>query len=141
MRAILVLTLLCTASAAVAAPPPPQPGTRVGRFQPMPRDDSLKPPPAKTTGRIDFVGNTTFTADQLKEPMTEQIKEIDAQGLTPPRADDAAFYLESYYRKQGFPDAEVKWAIAGSRLRLTIHEGKRTYLRHVEFIGNKAFDR
>src|SRR3954470_2983953 len=106
MRAIFVLALLCTASAALAAPPPPQPGTRVGRFQPMPQDDSMKPTPPKTTGRIDFVGNTSFTPDQLKQPMADQIKEIDAEGLTRPRADDAAFYLESYYRKQGFPEAE-----------------------------------
>jgi outer membrane protein assembly complex protein YaeT len=141
MRVLLVAALLCTARAAVAAPPPPQPGTRVGRFQPMPRDPSMQPLPAKTTGQIDFVGNTTFTADQLKEPMTEQIKEINEQGLTRPRADDAAFYLESYYRKQGFPNAEVKWDIIGDRLRLTVHEGRRTYLRHVNFIGNKAIDR
>ncbi len=141
MRAIFALTLVCTASAALAEPAPPAGGTRTGRFQPMPHDDSLKPPPAKTTGKIDFVGNTSFTADQLKEPMTEQIKEIDAQGLTAPRADDAAFYLANYYHKQGFPDADVAWAITGGRLRLTIKEGRRTYLRHVTFVGNKAIDR
>lgn len=147
MRAFPALTLLCAVSVAMAAPPKATPkatparGTASGPFQPMPRDDSLKPPPAKTTGVIDFIGNTTFTADQLKEPMTEQIKEIDKEGLTPPRADDAAFYLASYYRKQGFPEADVAWAIAGGRLRLTIKEGKRTYLRHVEFVGNKAADR
>ncbi|HEV7401877.1 MAG TPA: BamA/TamA family outer membrane protein [Chthoniobacteraceae bacterium] len=142
MRVLFAVTLLCTASA-LAAPPPATPasGTRVGRFKPMPRDDSLKPLPAKTTGLIDFIGNTSFTADQLKQPMTEQIKEIDREGLTPPRADDAAFYLASYYHQQGYPEADVTWAIVGGRLKLTIKEGKRTYLRHVEFVGNKQVDR
>ncbi len=110
------------------------------RFQPIPRDESLQPLPPAESENIVFIGNHTFTPDQLREPLAEQIKDIQAQGLSKPRADDAAYYLAVFYRKRGYASAEVNWEIQGSRVILKISEGSRTFLRHVAFEGNHAED-
>ena len=109
-------------------------------FQPLPKDESLQPLPQGNAGIIDFIGAHSYTPDQLRQPLTEQIKDIQEHGLTPPRADDTAYYLAVYYRKQGFANVDVRWEIRGSRLALTIQEGARAYLRNVTFKGNKAMD-
>ena len=45
-------------------------------------------------------------------------------GLTAARGDDAAFFLELFYRKQGYAKANVRYTIeSGNRLRLDITEG------------------
>jgi len=110
------------------------------QFQPLPRDESLQPLPAAAGELIQFSGNRSFTEDQLRAPLAEQINDIQKQGLTRPRADDTAYYLAVFYRKRGFANVDVKWDIRGTHLLLTISEGQRTYLRHVTFQGNRAVD-
>ena len=66
------------------------------------------------------------------------MREINEQGLTRPRADDAAYFLALFYRKHGFPNVDVAYEIRGRRLILRISEGRRTYLRQVTFAGNRA---
>ncbi|HEY2343811.1 MAG TPA: POTRA domain-containing protein, partial [Chthoniobacteraceae bacterium] len=110
------------------------------KFQPLPKDESLQPLPPSNKGRVQFVGNHAFTEDQLRQPLAEQIGDIQKQGLTKPRADDTAYYLAAYYRKEGYVDTDVRWDIRGSQLILTIKEGQRSFLRKVSFQGNHAFD-
>lgn len=108
------------------------------KFRILPKDVSLQPLTPKDTGKIEFVGAKTFTPAQLREPLAEQIREIDERGLTKPRADDTAYYLAVYYRKQGFPEVEVNYEIRGPWLVLRIDEGVRSHVRNVRFTGNHA---
>lgn len=107
------------------------------KFVPAPKDPSIHPVPPSTQGPIDFVGNKSFQPADFLEPLAESIKELN-QGVNKPRADDTAYFLALFYRKQGFPDADVQWEIRGSRVVLTIKEGVRTYLDRVVFEGNRS---
>ena len=88
--------------------------------------------------KLDFTGNKTFTAEQLRAPIAEQIRELQEKGVTPVRADDTAFYVGAFYRKNGFSQAAVEYQIRGDRLLLTIVEGPRSLLRGITFTGNTA---
>ncbi len=69
--------------------------------------------------------------------MKEQLTSIQQLGLTAARADDAAFFLELFYRKHGYEKIEVRYSIAGGRLRLEIDEGTRVTVGTVNFVGNE----
>ncbi len=89
---------------------------------------------------VSFSGATSFTPEKLRSALTEQISEIGASGLTTARGDDAAWFLGLFYRKQGFPAAEVAYEIRGTRLVLKVREGVRTFVQSLKFVGNRAFD-
>lgn len=114
-------------------------GERNREFQTTPQRAAPPPAQAPPTGNIVFSGNTTFTNEQLAQEVAEAITEIQQKGLTRPRADDLAFYVSVYYRKQGFAKADIRWDIVGSRLVLRISEGPRIYLGQIRFTGNKNF--
>ena len=97
-----------------------------------------KPLVSGAAAKIEFSGATTFNDAKLRNILADQLHEIQERGLTNPRADDTAYYLAVFYRKQGFPEAEVTWKIQAPRLLLLIHEGPRTYLRKLIFSGNKS---
>ena len=88
--------------------------------------------------KLDFTGHKTFTAAQLRAPIAEQIRELQEKGITPVRADDTAFYIGAFYRKNGFSQAVVEYQIRGDRLLLSIVEGPRTLLRTITFTGNTS---
>ncbi len=68
--------------------------------------------------------------------MADQINEINQRGLTPALADDAAFFLGVFYRKNGYSQVETKWQIASSRrLQLLVNEGPLTHLDEIHFAG------
>ncbi len=92
----------------------------------------------KAKDRIEFFGAKSFKEDELRAPIAGQLAEIAAEGLTPPRADDTAYYLGAFYRKSGFAKAEVNYEIRGAKLILSIAEGPRSLLRSITFTGNKA---
>ena len=81
-------------------------------------------------------GATAFKEEELRSQLKEQITSIAELGLTAARADDAAFFLELFYRKNGYEKVEVRYSIAGSRLRLDINEGPRITIANVNFVGN-----
>jgi outer membrane protein insertion porin family len=86
---------------------------------------------------VEIIGEKSFNEKQLLTQLKEQITSIHELGLTAARADDAAFFLELYYRKNGFPKVDVKYSMpGGNRLRLEINEGARVTLGNVEFVGN-----
>ena len=87
---------------------------------------------------VAIIGATAFKEEVLRLELKEQIASIEELGLTAPRADDAAFLLELYYRKHGFRDAEVRYDIAGNQLRLTVSEGVRVTIGTVNFVGNQS---
>lgn len=86
-------------------------------------------------------GATVFKDEELRLQLKEQIAAIEKLGLTAPRADDAAFLLELFYRQHGYRDAEVRYEIAGGQLRLFVNEGVRVTLGNVTFRGNQTIPR
>src|SRR5215831_3913926 len=94
---------------------------------------------AQQANIIEFRGQTAFDEKTLRSNLKEEITTIDQYGLTPARGDDAAFFLQLFYRKQGYAKAEVHYAIQSSnRLRLDINEGPLVTLGVVNFVGNRS---
>jgi outer membrane protein insertion porin family len=92
---------------------------------------------AQRTSIIEFRGNQAFDEKALRSALKEQITTIDNFGLSPARADDLAFFLEVFYRKHGYADVNVHYAIESeNRLRLDITEGPRFTIGTVIFDGN-----
>jgi outer membrane protein insertion porin family len=93
---------------------------------------------AQRTSVIEFHGQAAFTEKELRSQLKEQITTIDQYGLTAARGDDAAFFLELFYRKHGYAKVNVRYAIeSGDRLVLTINEGPLVTLGLVNFVGNR----
>ncbi len=106
-------------------------------FRKTKKDISQEPAPGESAANIEFIGNRSFTPDELRKPLVESNREIVERGLSKARADDTAYYLAVFYRKNGFAKVEVNYDIRGNFLILRIDEGPRAYLRAVTFHGNK----
>jgi outer membrane protein assembly factor BamA len=92
---------------------------------------------AKQASIIEFRGQQAFKEKELRTALKEEITTIEDFGLSPARADDLAFFLEVFYRKHGYADVNVHYAIESqNRLRLDITEGPRFTLRTILFDGN-----
>jgi len=92
---------------------------------------------AQRTSIIEFRGQQAFGEKELRSALKEEITTIDDFGLSPARADDVAFFLEVFYRKHGYADVNVHYAIESQdRLRLDITEGPRLIVGTVIFDGN-----
>jgi outer membrane protein assembly factor BamA len=50
------------------------------------------------------------------------------------------FFLELFYRKNGYEKVEVRYSISGGRLRLDIDEGARIKLANINFVGNENIE-
>src|SRR5947207_14579434 len=88
---------------------------------------------------IEFRGQAAFDEKTLRSKPKDEITTIDEYGLTPARGDDAAFFLELFYRKHGYAKVEVRYTIvSGDRLRLDIKEGPLVTLGLVNFVGNQS---
>ena len=88
---------------------------------------------------IEFHGQAAFDEKELRSQLKEQITTIDEYGLTPARGDDAAFFLELFYRKHGYARVSVRYKIeSGDHLRLDINEGPLVTLGLVNFVGNRS---
>ena len=86
---------------------------------------------------LEIRGATAFKEDELRIVLKEQIATIHDFGLTAARADDAAFFLELFYRKHGYAKVDVHYRIeSGSRLVLEVTEGPQVILSAINFAGN-----
>src|SRR5437588_6879216 len=93
---------------------------------------------AQRTSVIEFRGQAAFKEKELRSILKEQIATIDEYGLTPARGDDAAFFLELFYRKHGYAKVTVRYTVqSGDRLLLDINEGPLVTLGLVNFVGNQ----
>src|SRR5438874_4572755 len=91
---------------------------------------------AKSTD-LEIRGATAFKENELRTALKEQIATIHDFGLTAARADDAAFFLELFYRKHGYAKVDVHYRIeSGSRLVLEVTEGPQVILSAINFAGN-----
>src|ERR1700722_12453834 len=118
----------------LAAPVPALPPT----YQENPA--SAMPTPAAAPlarGSIQYVGITKFSDAQVRAAIAEQINAINQSGLQPATADDAAFFLGVFYRRNGYSQADVRWEIAaGNTLILKVSEGPLTVIGNVSVRGN-----
>ncbi|HEV2806069.1 MAG TPA: outer membrane protein assembly factor BamA [Chthoniobacterales bacterium] len=92
---------------------------------------------AQRTSVIEFRGENAFKEKALRSILKEQITTIDDYGLTAARGDDAAFFLELFYRKHGYAKVNVRYTIDGDRLILDVNEGPLVTLGLVNFVGNQ----
>src|SRR5438874_12813290 len=92
---------------------------------------------AQHASTIEFRGEKAFDEKELRSQLKEQITTIDDYGLTAARGDDAAFFLELFYRKHGYAKVSVRYTIDGDRLVLDINEGSLVTLGLVNFVGNQ----
>jgi outer membrane protein insertion porin family len=91
--------------------------------------------------QIEFEGNSAFKGRQLREGIARQIQSIEEFGLDEANVYDAVFFLESFYRRHGYSQAEVTSNVLGPwGLRLTVNEGPLTRVGAITFIGNHAYD-
>jgi outer membrane protein assembly factor BamA len=86
---------------------------------------------------VRFVGAAAFSEEQLRSAIATQLREIQEGGLSPARGDDAAFFLGSFYRKNGYAKVEVEYTISGRTLTLRVKEGPRVLIGKVHFTGNR----
>jgi len=133
----LALALLLGRLASGQADAPPERETPAARD----RLPGLDVPAPKMEGKlqVQFSGATAFTEKQLRTALARQFVTIEESGLEQADAYDAAFYLESHYRKHGYSQVSAKGEIAGSWvLRLSVNEGPQTKIGSVAVSGARS---
>ncbi len=135
----LLIALLVTASAWAQTDAPPE------LDHPFAPDElpPLAPMPKPLDGKLDLVisGASSFPESRLREEVTRHIRSIEDYGLDEASAYDISFFLESFYRKDGFTQALVKATILGPwKLALAITEGPVAQIGTIRIEGNTRFD-
>ncbi len=100
------------------------------------------PATAITEGGVNvvFAGVNAFTDADVRDALADPLQTIKAQGLSAATADDAAFFLELYYRKSGYAFVNVSYRADGNRqLTLTVREGPLVRLGDLDFTGNNRY--
>ncbi|HEY5707736.1 MAG TPA: outer membrane protein assembly factor BamA [Terrimicrobiaceae bacterium] len=100
-------------------------------------------PPSRGRGKlqVEFEGASAFKGWQLREGIARQIQSIEEFGLDEANVYDAVFFLESFYRRHGYSQAEVTSSVPGPwRLRLIVNEGPLTRVGAITFMGNHAYN-
>ncbi len=89
---------------------------------------------------VQFVGVTGFTEADLRDALFDPLDSIKNEGLSNATADDAAFFLELFYRKNGYSFVSSNYTIIdGKHLQLKVEEGPLVVLGDIRFIGNDHF--
>ena len=104
---------------------------------------ALDAPATGGQGRLtlEFTGVSAFPERNLREGIAVHVQSIEEFGLDDPGAYDAAYGIESYYRKHGYSEVVVTPTIVGPwTLRLAVVEGPVTRLGTVSIIGNSGYD-
>ena len=87
-----------------------------------------------------FTGITGFTDADIRDALFDPLDTIKHDGLTPAAADDCAFLLELFYRKNGYTFVDVNYTVVNSRnLRLDVKEGPLVILGDIRFTGNDHY--
>lgn len=140
MRRVALFLLLCMGLAVAQTDAPPE------MEQPFAPDSMPPVGPAEKRQKsgklkLSFTGATAFPEARLRSGIEHQIQAIEEYGLDEPNAYDAAFFLDSFYRKNGYTEVETTFKILGPwDLRLDVVEGPQARVGTVTINGNKAFD-
>ena len=87
---------------------------------------------------VSFRGLDQLTIDQARAIISHQLSYIAERGISPARADDAAYFLGIGMRRMGFEGAEVDWEIDGDSVILVVQESKLRSLGKIQMEGNAA---
>ncbi len=89
---------------------------------------------------VDFQGVTGFTESDLRDALFDPLDTIKNDGLRPATADDVAFFLELYYRKNGYSFVSTNYTILNAKhLVLKVDEGPLVLLGDIRFTGNEHY--
>lgn len=139
----IYLAVLTALALPAARSQQPDPAATPAQFEPNPyAADALAPAPSPVPmARVVFRGATAFPEAELREVVAEQLGGIASSGLTPAAADDTAFFLAIFYRKQGYSQVEITEEISsGGGLILNVEEGPLTSAGDTVFNGNNFVD-
>ena len=93
--------------------------------------------------RVVFQGNDHLPESDLEAATTEELTGFAGSDYPEAKADDAAFLIESAYKKAGYALVKVTYAIgaeqAGPVLTFTINEGPRVLVSSIVMAGNTTF--
>ena len=91
--------------------------------------------------RLDIKGLNRFSDEDAREVLKDHWSEIEKEGLTPSRANDAAFFLRIGLRRQGFTEADVTSRIVTAGvLELIVIEGEPVVLGEIRLTGVDKLD-
>ncbi len=89
---------------------------------------------------VQFIGVTGFSEADLRDALFDPLDSIKHDGLSNATADDAAFFLELFYRKNGYAFVGSNYTIVDrTHLQLKVDEGPLVVLGDIRFIGNDHF--
>jgi outer membrane protein assembly complex protein YaeT len=109
-------------------------------FWPFPSKQKAPATPAPSKGTVVFSGEQAITEKELRAAQVEALGEIQNNGVSSARADDLAYYVGAYYRKQGYAKVDVSYEIQGDSILIKIDEGPKSVLHQLTFTGNHAVD-
>lgn len=97
----------------------------------------------KEAFRLVFVGNGHVSDDDLQEVVADELADFADSEYPDAMADDAAFLIESAYRKAGYAFVQARYDIQPTedelRLEFRIDEGPLVLVRDIVMEGNKAY--
>jgi outer membrane protein insertion porin family len=136
-RTVAIAALLGALAAVAVLAQGPAPQNNPPTLQTNPAAALATPTPIPHgNATVRFSGVTHFTEKQLASAIADQITELNQQGVSPATADDAAFFLGIFYRKNGYANVNVTWKVIGSNtVELDVAEGPFTLLGGIHFNG------
>jgi outer membrane protein insertion porin family len=93
---------------------------------------------------VDFAGNKTFSAEQLREIADKELQSLADSGFKKSVVDDAAFQIESFYRQRGYIQARVDYRYKEDsvprQITFLVSEGPQVEVEGIELNGNNAIE-
>lgn len=74
--------------------------------------------------------------DSLGPMLKDQLTLAGSGAAIEPLADDLAFFTRQHYIREGWPDAEVRWELAGGGIVLRVTPGRQTRVGEVHWKGD-----
>ncbi len=88
--------------------------------------------------RVRVDGVSKDAAEDVKSVIEEQAVMTEDQTVSPPLADDFAFFVRQRYHELGYREAVVTWSVASDVALLHVNEGDRYSVGAITFKGNNS---
>ncbi|MFH1216768.1 MAG: outer membrane protein assembly factor BamA [Pseudomonadota bacterium] len=93
--------------------------------------------------RLVFTGNDRVADSTLEAAAAEELEDFFDSDFPEAKADDAAFVMETMYRRQGYYFARVGYGLTqtpdATVLIFSINEGPRVFVRNITVTGNSSY--
>jgi len=91
-----------------------------------------------------FQGNSAMSEKKLRREVEKELDAFEREGHRPADIDDAAYQMQTAYRKAGYAFATVDYQIEKKQdittVTFIVSEGPRVTVRDIFLSGNKSFD-